>query len=593
MAKPKAPKAPAAAVAKPKAERKPAAKPAARAATAGLPARRAAAAAAAAKPAARATGFTDRNKSWLQPKRGAAAEPEEEDDSESEEGGSEEVPGSSSSGEEGVMDDDFSGGSGSEEEDGSEEGSEEEEEGSSDEEDEEEAPAGRRAAPRQALLSGSDDDGDDFGSSGSDEDASGSDASGSDAEMEVEARARRLDAAATRRAAAAAAEARDAAADGAMETNLDVDGAALLAEPAPGAAPDLAATRRRIKEAVRVLDDFARLRDPARARGDYVAALRRDLCAYYGYNEFLAEYLLGLFTPAEALEFVEACEAPRPLTLRANSLKARRRELAGALIARGVNLDPVGAWSKVGLVVYESQVPVGATPEYMAGHYMLQGASSLLPVMALAPAEGERVVDLAAAPGGKTTYAAALMRNGGALFANEVNGARLRGLTANLQRLGVTNCVVSNYDGRLLPKVLGERSQDRALLDAPCSGTGVIAKDASVKASKSQEELWRCARLQKQLLLAAIDLVDAGSKTGGVIVYSTCSIAVEENEAVVAYALRRRDVRVVESGLEFGRPGLARFREHRFHPSVALARRFYPHAHNLDGGWRLLGGCGL
>jgi ribosomal RNA methyltransferase Nop2 len=95
------------------------------------------------------------------------------------------------------------------------------------------------------------------------------------------------------------------------------------------------------------------------------------------------------------------------------SFQSRRRDLAQVLINRGVNLDPLGKWTKVGLVVYDSQVPVGATPEYMAGHYMLQSGSSFLPVMALAPQERERVIDMAAAPGGKTTYIAALMKNTG------------------------------------------------------------------------------------------------------------------------------------------------------------------------------------
>ena len=277
-------------------------------------------------------------------------------------------------------------------------------------------------------------------------------------------------------------------------------------------------------------------------------------------------------------------------------------------------------------------MPLGATPEYLAGHYMLQGAASLLPVMALAPRPGETVVDVAAAPGGKTSHLAALMRNKGTLFVNEASPTRLRSVTANLTRLGVTCAVVCNYDGRQLPKVLGKACADRVLLDAPCSGTGVVAKDPAVKSSKSRTDVFKCAHLQKELLLAAIDLCCPAKKVtgaakkktkktkkrskksgsddddeeeeeeeetaaapapstsnsddydgGGTVVYSTCSIMVEENEAVIHYALRKRNVKIVDAGLAFGRPALANWREHRFHPSVALARRFYPHAHNLDG----------
>jgi ribosomal RNA methyltransferase Nop2 len=124
----------------------------------------------------------------------------------------------------------------------------------------------------------------------------------------------------------------------------------------------------------------------------------------------------------------------------------------------------------------------GATPEYLAGHYMLQAASSLLPVLALAPEPHERILDMAAAPGGKTTHIAALLRNTGVVFANDGSRARAKGLVANVHRMGCRNVVVCVCDGREFPRVMG--GFDRVLLDAPCSGTGVISKDASVKINK-------------------------------------------------------------------------------------------------------------
>ncbi|AOW01512.1 NOL1/NOP2/sun family-domain-containing protein [Yarrowia lipolytica] len=346
--------------------------------------------------------------------------------------------------------------------------------------------------------------------------------------------------------------------------------------------PDLHVVRTRILEIVKVLEDFKGLAEEGKSRNDYTTQLLKDICSYYGYNEYLAEKLFNLFTPSEAIEFFEANEVPRPVTIRANTLKTRRRDLAQSLVNRGVNLQPIGKWTKVGLQIFDSAVPIGATPEYLCGHYILQAASSFLPVMAMDPQEGERVLDMAASPGGKTTYISALMKNTGMVFANDVSKPRIKSLIANIHRLGCKNTVVCNYDAREFPKVIG--GFDRILLDAPCSGTGVISKDQAVKTNRSEKDFIQLPHLQKQLLLSAIDSVDANSATGGVIVYSTCSVMVEENEAVVDYALRKRpNVRLVETGLEIGKEGFTSFRGKTFSPKLKLTRRYYPHTYNVDG----------
>lgn len=348
-------------------------------------------------------------------------------------------------------------------------------------------------------------------------------------------------------------------------------------------APDLQLLRSRINDTVRVLEDFAKLGEEGRSRAEYTAQLIKDICAYYGYSPYLAEKLFNLFPPKEAFAFFEANESARPIVIRTNTLRTHRRDLAQALINRGVTLEPVGKWSKIGLQIFESTVPLGATPEYLAGHYILQAASSFLPVMALAPQENERVLDMAAAPGGKTTHIAALMKNTGCIFANDSNKSRAKGLIGNIHRLGAKNVIVCNYDAREFPKVIG--GFDRVLLDAPCSGTGVIAKDPSVKTNKTEKDFLMLPHLQKQLLLAAIDSVDHASKTGGYIVYSTCSVTVEENEGVVQYALSKRpNVKLVETGLQFGnREGFTAYMGKNFDKSMKMTRRYYPHTQNVDG----------
>jgi ribosomal RNA methyltransferase Nop2 len=397
---------------------------------------------------------------------------------------------------------------------------------------------------KSQLLSSDDDDeiGDNDEIMGDDDD--------SEEELEVERQSRRLDAEMEAEEEEAEEELRDTVAKHTsiyhlptkeeLERNVD-----RVVPPSE--------IRSHVESILEVLADFSKRREPGRARSEYIEQLASFMAELYGYLPELMEYFLTMFSPTEALEFVEYSDKPRPMVIRTNTLKTRRKDLAMALMKRGVSLDPLAAWSKVGLKISESPVPVGATPEYLSGHYMLQSAASMCPVLALAPEPKERVLDMSAAPGGKTSYLAQLMRNTGVIFANDLKADRQKATVANMHRLGVKNVVACMHDGRKLPQLFRHFKFDRVLLDAPCSGLGVISRDPSVKVQRTLADVNKCAHLQKELLLAAIDVLNHKSKTGGIMVYSTCSVSVAENEEVVNYALQKRDIKIIETGLDFGK----------------------------------------
>jgi len=140
------------------------------------------------------------------------------------------------------------------------------------------------------------------------------------------------------------------------------------------------------------------------------------------------------------------------------------------------------------------------------------------------------------------------MKNLGELWANDPDPERCKAIKFNLGRMGISNMILTTMDGRMMPKYV--EGFDRILVDAPCSGLGVINKDKSIKLKRSKKDIERNSKTQKQLLLAAIDMVDAKSKSGGIIVYSTCSISIDENERVVQYALDKRDVKLVDINID-------------------------------------------
>jgi NOL1/NOP2/sun family putative RNA methylase len=241
-------------------------------------------------------------------------------------------------------------------------------------------------------------------------------------------------------------------------------------------------------------------------------------------EEFVARY--ECVCPDSA-ELMAALQEPLPTTVRVNTLKAMRDE-ARAWLA-DLEPEPVG-WYDLAFTLGVGGI--GKRLEHFLGLVYVQGASSMVPPLVLGPKPGETVLDIAAAPGSKTTQMAAMMNNTGLLIANDASRGRVRGLIGNVDRAGCLNVAICRMDGIKLGRDLAG-SCDRVLVDAPCSCEGIIRKTGSVLDRWSLRAIGKFARVQKGLIVAGYRAL----KPGGVMVYSTCTIAPEENEAVVAYLL--------------------------------------------------------
>ena len=217
--------------------------------------------------------------------------------------------------------------------------------------------------------------------------------------------------------------------------------------------------------------------------------------------------------------FLESLERPRAVALRFNPLKGEKPELPFA--GNPVPWEPMGYY-------YDPEARPGLHPYHEAGVYYLQEASAMSAVTLLDPQPGEKVCDLCAAPGGKTTQIAGRMMGEGFLLCNEINPKRARILGQNIERMGVANALVTNEH----PQNLADKYPgffDRVLIDAPCSGEGMFRKEEAAVTDWSQETVEMCARRQAEILHSGAQLL----KPGGRLVYSTCTFAPEENELTI------------------------------------------------------------
>lgn len=282
---------------------------------------------------------------------------------------------------------------------------------------------------------------------------------------------------------------------------------------------------------------------------------------------------------AEADDLFAALDAPPSPGLRVNSNKLSGEEFIGLSPWR---LDEV-PWCPSGFLFAQGERP-GLHPFHAAGLYYLQDPSAMAVAEALAPAEDELVLDLAAAPGGKSTHICSLMGNRGVLVANDVHGGRARELSRNLERWGARNALVLSVPPGQLAKEWPEHF-DAVLLDAPCSGEGMFRKSGEARQQWSDELVGDCSVRQDELLTQAAALV----KPGGRLAYSTCTLGPSENERVVAEFLRRQpgwellplDLPGTSTGMpdwaEVGKAADGR------EPQLERAARLWPHRQEADG----------
>jgi NOL1/NOP2/sun family putative RNA methylase len=220
---------------------------------------------------------------------------------------------------------------------------------------------------------------------------------------------------------------------------------------------------------------------------------------------------------------------PNLWTIRANTLKMPVQEMKARLESQGYKLEQI-PWVEEGFWIRTEKI-LTKTEDYASGFFVSQDASSMIPPIVLDPRESENILDMSAAPGSKTTQIAAMLRNKGSIVANDSNYSRLKGLRSNLERCGAENVTIMNVKGETFWKE--GLKFDKILLDAPCTGTGTL--NPRILRETSESSIRRLRKLQKELVNSAFKSL----REGGTIVYSTCSIEPEENEAVIDYAIKK------------------------------------------------------
>ncbi len=274
-------------------------------------------------------------------------------------------------------------------------------------------------------------------------------------------------------------------------------------------------------------------------------------------------------------EFVQYSLAWLRKCIRVNTIKIKVPELVKRLKPDWL-LEQV-PWCKEGFWIKGERTDIGNLVEHSLGYIYVQEAASMIPPVVLDPKPGDMVLDMCAAPGSKSSQIAQYMKNKGVLICNDVSGKRLAPLGINLQRCGVTNTIITLMEGWRFRGF----EFDKILVDAPCSGTGTIRKSLRTLKDWNPNSIRMMANQQKKLLATAFDNL----KSGGTVVYSTCTLEPEEDEAVVSWLLERypnAKLEEIELNLKRSEPVLE-FGKDNYNPEVRKCLRIWPMDNDSEG----------
>jgi len=305
--------------------------------------------------------------------------------------------------------------------------------------------------------------------------------------------------------------------------------------------------------------------------------LIRNLAQEYGYLPYMIERYIQFLGLDGTIELLKANEKPLNPSIRVNTIKINAADLKKRLNQKGFQLEPI-EWIPYAFKVIKESHNLGSTHEFLQGYYYLQKIASMLPAVILDPKPSDIIIDMCAAPGSKATHLAQLMKNEGTLILIDRNRKRIPALEMNIRRMGIINSIVINMDAIYLSKL--NIKATKILLDAPCTGEGLIRQDTKRKKSRKMRDIEKMASIQKKLLKAGLNALEPN----GDLLYSTCSIAPEENELVIHEVLEEdSNFRISKISNTFGVSGLTEVYGRNLREDLRYSQRLYPHLHDTIG----------